>query len=364
MDTPQHTSGRTGHLRSKWAAIGAAVAVTLGAGGIGIARATVSSGPMAIYQAISPCRLADTRADSTVGPRNTALGANETYTLNGWNAVGNCTLPTGTSALQLNVTAVGATLPTFIAVFPAGGAVPTSSNLNPTPGAPPTPNSVTATLKADDGMFSVYNLQGSVNLIIDVVGYFEDHEHTGEDIVDNSISNIDTSNEAGVAFNYTNAAGQVALTGTPSVVASVSIRVPSNGYVTVTANLNWINLGAGFDIAQCQITKGTTINTSQPTFNLNDMDASVTLAFVSASSTRTLDVALADNPPAFFFGQSINLVCDELAGDVQIDSVDMQAQFVPTSYNPNPIIIIPFDEEAPAEEAPAEAAPAEAAPAE
>jgi hypothetical protein len=324
---------------------------------------------MAIYQAITPCRLADTRADTTVGTRNTALGANETYTLNGWGAVGNCTLPTATSALQLNVTAVGATQPTFIAVFPAGGAVPTASNLNPTPGAPPTPNSVTATLKADDGMFSVYNLQGSVNVIIDVVGYFEDHMHTGEDIVDGTITNVDTSNEAGVAFNTTNPDAIVSLTGTPTVVGSVPIRVPSNGFVTVTANINWINLDQddfpnGFDIAECQITKGTTIDSAQPVFMLNDMSAYATLAFTSASSTRTLPVAAADNPLLFFSGQPLNLVCDEVAGNVQIDSVDMHAQFVATSYNPAPLIILPFEEEAPVEEAPVEEAPVEEVPAE
>jgi len=50
------------------AAIGAAVAVTLGAGGIGYA--TTTSGERSIYNAIEPWRLADTRpAPNEVGPR-------------------------------------------------------------------------------------------------------------------------------------------------------------------------------------------------------------------------------------------------------------------------------------------------------
>jgi hypothetical protein len=195
MDTPQPKPDRSSHIRTKWAAIGAAIAVSVGAGGIGIARATVSSpNPLPVYVPISPCRLADTRPDSNVGTKNTPLGAAETWTLDGWGDVpGTCNLPNNTAALQLNVTALGATLPTFLAVFPAGGAVPTSSNLNPVPGAPPTPNSVTATL-ANDGKFSVYNLQGNVDVLIDVVGYFEDHTHNSTDI----------TNEAGIATNFTN----------------------------------------------------------------------------------------------------------------------------------------------------------------
>jgi len=46
-------------------------------------------------------------------------------------------------ALALNVTAIGATAPTFLTVWP-GGTRPTASSLNPVPGQPPTPNGVIA----------------------------------------------------------------------------------------------------------------------------------------------------------------------------------------------------------------------------
>lgn len=169
---------RTWNARSRWAAIGAAVAVTLGGGGIGLVHATVSSGPRAIYQAINPCRLADTRpAPVNVGLRNTPIGANETLNLDGWGTHGDCSLPDDTAALELNVTALNATSPTFIQVFPADETRPEKgSNLNLLPGQPPAPNSVTATL-ADDGTFSIYNLAGTVDVIVDVVGYYEDHDH-------------------------------------------------------------------------------------------------------------------------------------------------------------------------------------------
>ena len=137
------------HIRTRWAAVGAAVAITLGAGGIGITHATTSSGEKAIYKPINPCRLADLRpAPNTVGPRTNGLGPDEVYTLDGWGAVGDCTLPTGTTGLALNVTAVDPTAPTFLRLWPAGGAQPTTSNLNPTPGQPPTPNAVNVGLSA------------------------------------------------------------------------------------------------------------------------------------------------------------------------------------------------------------------------
>jgi hypothetical protein len=167
----------TNGSRSRWAAVGAVLAITLGAGGIGITHATTSSGEKPVFKPIEPCRLADLRpAPFQVGPRPAPLAPNETYTLSGWGAVGECTLPTGTTGLALNVTAVGATKDTFLTFFPAASTRPNASNLNPSPGQPPTPNAVNIDIDAA-GQFSVYNLDGNVNVIIDVVGVYDDHNH-------------------------------------------------------------------------------------------------------------------------------------------------------------------------------------------
>ena len=165
------------HIRTRWAAVGAAVAITLGAGGIGITHATTSSGEMPVYVPIEPCRLADTRPAFLVGTRATPIGADESYTLSGWGTVGDCTLPSGTTGLSLNVTATDPTQATFLTLFPAASTRPTASHLNPTPGQPPTPNAVNVDLDAS-GEFSVFNRFGTVHIIIDVVGYFDDHVHT------------------------------------------------------------------------------------------------------------------------------------------------------------------------------------------
>ena len=92
----------------------------------------------------------------------------------------NCNLPTESTALALNVTAVGPTAPTFLRLWPADEAQPAASNLNPTPGAPPTPNAVNVKL-SETGEFSVFNRFGSIAVIIDVVGIYDDHHHDDRD---------------------------------------------------------------------------------------------------------------------------------------------------------------------------------------
>ena len=51
--------------------------------------------------------------------------------------------------------------------------------MNPTPGQPPTPNAVNVDLDGA-GDFSVFNNTGTVNVLIDVVGYYDDHTHADD----------------------------------------------------------------------------------------------------------------------------------------------------------------------------------------
>jgi hypothetical protein len=164
-------------VRSRWAAIGAAVAVTLGAGAAAphLVGATSTSTDN-VFVPITPCRITDTRADAQVGPRGVRLGADETHTVDAHGTNGRCTIPSDAVALSLNVTALGATAPTFLTLWPSGADRPEASSLNPSPGAPPTPNAVTTSL-SHDGKFAVYNLGGTIDVIIDVNGYYVGHDH-------------------------------------------------------------------------------------------------------------------------------------------------------------------------------------------
>jgi hypothetical protein len=163
--------------RSHWAAVGAAVAVVLGAGSVGIARATVSTGSKAVLVPIAPCRLADTRpGGDNVGPRAAPLGPGEvhTFTVHGTN--GKCTIPTDATAVVANVTVVAPTADSFVTLWPADQGRPLTSNLNFSAGQAPFPNGVTIPLSAD-GKLSAFNLAGFVHLIIDVSAYTADHVH-------------------------------------------------------------------------------------------------------------------------------------------------------------------------------------------
>ncbi len=122
------------------------------------------------------CRLTDTRPGSQIGPRGEKLGANEVMTVEVYGDRGGCTgdlaIPNDAVGLATNVTVVDPTAQSNIRVY-RGDLLepPLLSNLNVTPGAPPTPNKVDTQL-APDGTIKVYNFKGSVNVVIDVVGYY------------------------------------------------------------------------------------------------------------------------------------------------------------------------------------------------
>lgn len=170
-------------LRTRWAAIGAAIAVSIGAAGVGgynLVNAEISTGDRPVFVSITPCRLTDTRpGDLTVGPKTSPMGPAEVLTITAHGSNGKCTgasaIPTDAVALSMNVTALGASSQTFL-TFWGDGANPGTANLNPSPGQPPTPNAVNTPLTTA-GAFNVFNERGSVNVVIDVNGYYASHNH-------------------------------------------------------------------------------------------------------------------------------------------------------------------------------------------
>src|SRR3954452_4622895 len=106
--------------RARWAAIGAAVAVSLGVGGVVVTNAAVSTGDKAVFVPIAPCRLFDLRpVPDTVGSRATPLAANEPYTQPGRGANALCNMPADARAVAMNVTAVGGTAGSFLTIWPS-----------------------------------------------------------------------------------------------------------------------------------------------------------------------------------------------------------------------------------------------------
>ncbi len=130
------------------------------------------SGTASSFVPIVPCRLADTRGTATEGSRHTPLTAAETVTFAVWGTNGNCTIPNTATGIATNVTAVNPTADSYLTVFPAdANSRPTASNLNVTSTSPPTPNQVTVALSAT-GAIAIYNNGGTVNVVVDIVGYY------------------------------------------------------------------------------------------------------------------------------------------------------------------------------------------------
>ena len=72
----------------------------------------------------------------------------------------------------MNVVAVNPTAASFLTVFPSDQPFPLSSNLNWVADQAPTPNAVTVSVSAD-GKVSFYNNAGTVDIAVDIVGYYE-----------------------------------------------------------------------------------------------------------------------------------------------------------------------------------------------
>lgn len=122
------------------------------------------------FVATSPTRLADTRSDGATvdggGPHG-ALGPDSTVRVE---VSGRAAIPANATGVLVNLTAVNATAPTFLTVWPSGQSRPLASSLNPA-NAAPLANHVTSGLGAD-GAISVYNAVGNVDVVVDVAGYF------------------------------------------------------------------------------------------------------------------------------------------------------------------------------------------------
>src|SRR4051794_2546837 len=149
-------------IRSRWAALGAAVAVTLlGGSGIWAAHAAENTSNSTVFVSTVPVRVLDTRIHPTI--HALGLGGHATVSLDGF-------APTDATAVALNVTVVNGTGPSFLTVYPSGIVRPVVSNLN-WADAEAHPNSVVVKVGTNHSI-DLYNNNGSVDVVIDLSGYY------------------------------------------------------------------------------------------------------------------------------------------------------------------------------------------------
>lgn len=121
--------------------------------GVGGARGSV-------FEGVDPTsRLVDTRRPFG----GTRLGPGEAMTIDASDVAQH-------TAAVVNVTALGATAPTYVTVWPSDRPRPVASNVNLGPGDV-RPNLVVTGLSSS-GAFQIYNAHGSVDILVDLVGYY------------------------------------------------------------------------------------------------------------------------------------------------------------------------------------------------
>ena len=172
MESRAGSGDRRRLWRSRWAAIGAAVAVSLGGGGLFVANAATSA-PSSVVT-IDPVRILDTRDPNNIGlPGPFVSAVSQKLQVTG------VAVPAGATGVLLNVTAVQPTAAGFLSIRP-GDAVgaPTTSSLNFLAGDI-VPNAVQVglpTAGANAGQIDItYDAFGvagpTTEVLIDVVGY-------------------------------------------------------------------------------------------------------------------------------------------------------------------------------------------------
>ena len=226
------------------------------------------------YTAVTPFRIADTRANSgcnNVTPSGT-LGPDATVVLKVVGAV-SCegtsgSVPSNATAIVMNVTVTGGTAGGFLTVYPAGTTKTTASNLNWTTGQIVS-NLVTVEL-GTNGTVDIYSgSDGSVNVVVDLQGYYGPASSTSgagnyQPLSPHRICDTRPANVSGLTDQCTGHApgpgsiltvqiaghGTLPVTGISAVILNVTAVAPSkSGYLTVypagvsrptTSNLNFV----------------------------------------------------------------------------------------------------------------------------
>src|SRR5215471_8688501 len=133
-------------------------------------------GQGASFYVLAPCRVIDTRGpiDPLHAPSLVA-GDVRTFSLAPSPSVaGACGISPTALAISVNVTVTGPTAPGFLQIFAAGTAVPSTSIINYSAGKTRANNAIVALGTA--GGFSVQctQISGTVDLVVDINGYFDD----------------------------------------------------------------------------------------------------------------------------------------------------------------------------------------------
>jgi subtilisin family serine protease len=214
------------------------------------------------YHALAPFRICDTRATAPANQckaKTLSAGGRVNVQITGG------AVPSGAESVVFNLTAVNDSASgTFVEAFPAGGSLPLASNMNLA--GPGVRSNLAIVQLSRGGAVTIYNALGTVDVIVDVQGYFA--QPTGSGIVPGEFHSIpplricDTRSGQGTecagATNDPLAGGRwrdVVLSGLPSGVSGGTPSIPADG--TAAA--------AVFNLTATQSTQATFLTVAPPT---------------------------------------------------------------------------------------------------
>jgi outer membrane protein assembly factor BamB len=216
------------------------------------------------FVGLSPARLLDTRpgAPTTDGRGSGAgvIGGGRTLVVP---VVGRAGIAAGAVAVVVNITEASATASSFLTLYPAGSSRPGTSNLN-FPARAVT--SVEATVPVgNSGAIAVYNRAGSVNAVIDVVGYYAGATDTYAASAYHAVAPtrlVDTRRSSPLASGHFLPLHLPSLPAAESVALNITVTGPTTaGYLAVwqgvahqSTHTSALNFAAGATVANMAIT--------------------------------------------------------------------------------------------------------------
>lgn len=147
--------------------------LAVGIGMVIVGGVAEAAGPYQ-YVPLSPCRFVDTREATLQGGTGQAL---VTFVAKTFTAKGRCGIPFTATAISVNVTVASPTGGGFLTLWPTGGSKPWISVINWLLADSAIANGailpVAASTTGDVSAYQESNGGGTVELILDVTGYFQ-----------------------------------------------------------------------------------------------------------------------------------------------------------------------------------------------
>ena len=204
------------------------------------------------YTALQPFRVCDTRSRNSTECTGDTLGPNQSmsFQVTGVDGPQGQSVPADAQSVVLNLTAINGTAGTYLTAFPAGDAVPTASNLNVN--AQINQANLAVVALGSGGRISIYNSLGSINVAVDVEGYFAAPSGSSPAGLFHPITPLricDTRSGSSTACSGSEL-GQglwtkVVVSGCPTGNPSCTGSVPTTDAAAVALNLTAVNGSAG-----------------------------------------------------------------------------------------------------------------------